>query len=254
MYHSTGLITVRTGSSRLPGKCLLKIQNKKIIECVLERALSAAIEPIICTTKLKEDDILQEIANEYSIKCFRGSVENKIKRWADCSEKFKLNQFHTIDADDPFFDTELVKKSMELLICKNLDFVKPSNYSCNGAGSVGYSFSSRFIKSLDFSSDDSLDTEMIEPFIKSKKNVHSKQIDEVQLLDYQIRLTLDYEEDFWMISTLSQILGLNPSREKIVNLLKKNPNLHLINFFRNSDWSIRQKSQTNFNYKDDNDK
>ena len=51
--------------------------------------------------------------------------------------------------------------------------------------------------------------------------MHSKQIDEVQLLDYQIRLTLDYEEDFWMISTLSQILGLNPLREKIVNLLKK---------------------------------
>ena len=53
------------------------------------------------------------------VKYFRGSEINKIKRWAECAEKFKLQSFHTIDADDPFFDGDEVKKSMNLLNKKN---------------------------------------------------------------------------------------------------------------------------------------
>ena len=166
MNDFTGLITVRTGSSRLPAKCLLKIQDKYILECVIERSLRANISPIVCTTNLPEDNIIQEIAESNSVLYFRGSVNNKIKRWVDCADKFNLKYFHTIDADDPFFDEDLIKISMSKLIQEKLDFVEPSKYSNKGAGSVGYSFKSSFLKKIIEGVNKYTDTEMIDSFIK----------------------------------------------------------------------------------------
>ena len=57
-----------------------------------------------------------EIAKKYKIKYFRGALVNKLKRWSDCAEHFKINHFHSVDADDPFFDGEEMHKSMSLLL------------------------------------------------------------------------------------------------------------------------------------------
>ena len=98
-----GFITVRTSSTRLPNKCMLPLGDETVISHVVKRAISYGIEPIICTSTDKSDDILEEISKELGVKCFRGSLVNKLKRWLDCAEHFEVNSFHTIDADDPLF-------------------------------------------------------------------------------------------------------------------------------------------------------
>jgi spore coat polysaccharide biosynthesis protein SpsF len=59
------LITVRTASTRLPKKALLKINGKTTIEHLIERMKRSKLADIIilCTTKLPEDDILCDIAD-----------------------------------------------------------------------------------------------------------------------------------------------------------------------------------------------
>ena len=58
------------------------------------------------------------------------------------------------------------------------------------------------------------------------------------------RLTLDYEEDYWLLKSIINILGQNPSRDEIENLFNNNPDFHKINYFRNSDWKDKQNNQT----------
>ena len=87
---------------------------------------------------------LIKIAKKFRINYFKGSEKNKIKRWYDCAKKFKLKYFHTIDADDPFFDPLAVIKSLELL--KSYDLILPSKFSRNGGASEGYSFKFSSIK------------------------------------------------------------------------------------------------------------
>jgi len=176
-----GLITVRTQSSRLKKKCLLKINDYSIIEICIIKCLKANIIPIICTTKNKTDDILEKISKKFNIKCYRGSEKNKIKRWFDCAKKFNLKKFHTIDADDPFFDSKAIKNSLELL--KFYDLILPSTISRNGGASEGYSFKMKSIEKLyislfdfKFKNIDKLDTEMIDFFLKRlqiKKKIFS---------------------------------------------------------------------------------
>ena len=61
----------------------------------------------MCTSTDSSDDLIEKLAKKEGVKCFRGSLVNKLKRWADCANHFKINAFHTIDADDPFFDGKL---------------------------------------------------------------------------------------------------------------------------------------------------
>ena len=242
MKNIYGLITVRSGSSRLPRKCFLPLGNKTVIESVIIRCLNYEIVPIICTTISRDDDELEALAKNMNIKVFRGSIKNKMQRWSKCAEFYSIVDFHTIDADDPFFDGDLILKSIELRRKSNLDFVKPSIYSSKGAGSVGYSIKSSYLKSIIGDTKDNIDTEMIDKFIKSDKNCTYDQVEEKPSLDHQIRLTLDYEEDYWLISSIVRILGHFPDRKKIIELLSRNPDLYKINFYRNNEWSKIQQN------------
>ena len=68
--------------------------QKSVLENIFERCLNDGIIPILCTTDLKSDDILEKIAEENNIKIFRGSNKNKIKRWFECAKYFDIDFFH----------------------------------------------------------------------------------------------------------------------------------------------------------------
>ena len=110
-----GFITVRTNSTRLPKKCLLSFGESTVLNHIIRRAVSYDIEPIVCTSVSKEDDIIEDIAIKEGVKCYRGSLVNKLQRWLDCADHFSVDRFHTIDADDPFFDGNEMKNSMKML-------------------------------------------------------------------------------------------------------------------------------------------
>ena len=60
------------------------------------------------------------------IKFFRGSLINKLKRWSDCASFYEIKDFHTVDADDPFFDGDEMILSMKKLRDGNYDVVLPT--------------------------------------------------------------------------------------------------------------------------------
>ncbi len=84
------------------------------------------------------------------------------------------------------------------------------------------------------------DTEIIDPFIKKaklkKKIINVKNI----FKNKNIRLTLDYPEDYLLIKKLTKKFGYLIENEKIVNFLIKNKKLSNINFFRERDYINNQ--------------
>ncbi len=111
MQAIPGFITVRTTSSRLPAKCLLPFgDGMNVLQHIIRRAKHFNIDPIVCTSTDSSDDAVERIAQLENAKCFRGSLANKLKRWADCADHFGLVAFHTVDADDPFFDGDEMRR------------------------------------------------------------------------------------------------------------------------------------------------
>ena len=239
-----GIITVRTFSSRLTNKCLLPFgKDINVIQHIIRRCQTFNIVPVLCTTNDRRDDILQKIAEEGKILFFRGSIKNKLKRWNDCAKKFELEDFHSVDADDPFFDGDEVHLSMKKLREGDFDVVYPTKSSSLGGASVGYSIKSKILDIALKNTDDKTDTEMMWYYLEKIRNIKSYTLTEIKKPSQNIRLTLDYSEDYHLLLFIQQILGNNAKRVDIENLFKANPDLYKINWFRNIEWKESQENK-----------
>jgi spore coat polysaccharide biosynthesis protein SpsF len=234
-------ITVRTTSSRLPGKCLLPFGDENVLEHVIRRAKHYQLDPIVCTTNQSGDDILETIACQERVKCFRGSVTHKLKRWLDCCNAFGIEAFHTVDADDPFFDGNLVHRSMQLL-STGWDVVAPTSSSSNGSASVGYSLTQDIVQRA-CSQTRSEDTEMMWYYLEKVPDLRQTVLPETDEEPAALRLTLDYEEDYWLLRTVKRILGTYAPRHEVDALFRRNPDMYRINWFRNDDWRRGQEAK-----------
>lgn len=241
-----GFISVRTSSSRLNNKCLLNFGSfNTLIEFIINRCSNYKIEPIICTSTDKSDDIIESIANKNKVKVFRGSLENKINRWSDCANYYEVEKFHTIDADDPFFDGERMKESMDLLKKGDFDYIKPSYYSNNGGACEGYSIKSSFLNKVSqIYNSDNLDTEMavyyFDKFDNAKKLIFDDPSYALKINKQIPRLTLDYFEDYIFLNFLELTVKNNFQRSNIENFIKKNKNIVKINIELNKVWKNNQ--------------
>ena len=170
----------------------------------------------------------------------RGDAKNKLKRWLECAQNLDLKDFHTLDVDDPLFDPNAVKESLNLLRSKNLDVVGPTDASSKGAASVGYSISNFFLKSHTKLISNALEIEMVDSFFKRIEDIKFEALKLSRDELTNVRLTLDYLEDYQLIKKIIEVLGVNANRTQIELYLRENPELIAINWFRNSEWQINQ--------------
>ncbi|MBL7004351.1 MAG: hypothetical protein ISR69_10030 [Gammaproteobacteria bacterium] len=238
-----GFITVRTSSTRLPKKCLLPFGESTVLNHIIRRAVSYGIKPIVCTSTSKEDDTIEEIANKEGVKCYRGSLDNKLQRWLDCAMHFNIDAFHTIDADDPFFDGNEMKDSMRMLQEEKLDMVEPTKSSSAGGASVGYSLTTDIVKRACKDLDKDTDTEMMWYYMEKISDLKAKILPETRKKITKVRLTLDYEEDYWLLESVRRILGNLASKGEVERLFLSNPDMYKINWFRNEEWQSAQISK-----------
>lgn len=238
------LITVRSASARLPGKCFLSFGGGTVLEHVIRRSKHYGLDPIVCTTGESSDDKVAATAEREGARCFRGSVKHKLKRWRDCCRRFDLAAFHTVDADDPFFDGDEVKRSFALL-AGGWDMVAPTPSSSAGGASVGYSLTRDAVERACAvaGEDDALDTEMMWYHIEKVPGLRKAILSEIDPSPVRARLTLDYEEDYWLLVSVLRMTGAFASRTEIDDLFRRNPDLHRVNWFRNDEWRTGQMSK-----------
>jgi|TARA_B110000211_G_C14059495_1_gene544873 spore coat polysaccharide biosynthesis protein SpsF len=236
-------ITARSSSTRLSQKCFLDFNGINTLEHIILRCKYGNLFPIICTTTNKKDNKIEKIAKDLKIPYFRGPEKNKILRWFLCAKKFNIKIFHTVDADDPFFDWTAINKSMQQLDLKKIDIMFPSKVSWNGGASEGYSISFKCLEKI-FKFNPSLkkeskELEFIEPYVRNKKFKFKT----FKGMSYEIksaRLTLDYNEDYIFLKKISKHNGSFNDRKNINFFLKKNSNLLKINLHKNFDWKKKQ--------------
>ena len=231
------LILVRSTSTRLPRKCFLLFGRGSVIEHVVNRASHFQFEPIVCTTEEKADDELYALMKNYGWKVFRGSTEDKIRRLRDACQTFGINEFVTIDADDPFFDPQADQESFALLK-QGYDFVlAPENYYC---GSVGYSVKKSILDRAVNESDTS-HSEMMWKIIEKLPKIKVTSLPLPNNRMSQIRLTLDYQEDYEVLLAILERLGPFAQASDIEGLFRRDPGLFKVNWFRQGQWKQNQE-------------
>lgn len=113
------LIQARQGSTRLPGKSMLTIGGKPLIEYVIERVRAANLVNFLCvaTTDKQEDDALAAHVESLGVDVFRGNSEDLVSRFYWASQRYpQAEAIVRITADDPFKDPDLIDLAIELFL------------------------------------------------------------------------------------------------------------------------------------------
>ena len=121
------ILQARTSSKRLPNKVLMPLFNGlNSIELMANRLKDFRDDIVVATSLLKEDDSIVGAANALEIECFRGELENVLKRFYDCANSMGLSDDDIIirlTADCPFIDSEVLSKAMYLFESLRVDYV-----------------------------------------------------------------------------------------------------------------------------------
>jgi spore coat polysaccharide biosynthesis protein SpsF len=234
-------ITVRTGSKRLPEKCLEPIRGKPSILYVIERAKQTKADIVIlCTTVLREDDVLWSIADFSAIHCYRGSAEDKLMRWWGAAKKFGVDFFVTMDGDDLLCEPELVDLAFDQYAKTGADFIESSEVPC-GAFTYGIKVSA-LDKVCEIKGTD--DTEMMVPYFKETGLFKVEQLEVPEVFKRpEIRLTLDYKADLKFFRKIFGSLK-NPTLRDVIEFLDKYPGVMSINRHCQQKYLDNQKRKT----------
>ena len=107
---TAAVIQARMGSERLPGKVLMDIAGKPMIDRVVERVqrCESIDGVIVATTTNAKDDQLADHCRSLGVKVIRGSEEDVLSRYALAAEKFHCQTVVRITSDCPLLDPKIV--------------------------------------------------------------------------------------------------------------------------------------------------
>jgi spore coat polysaccharide biosynthesis protein SpsF len=109
------IIQARMGSARLPGKVLLSVCGKALIQYLLERvrAENLGLPIIIATSREPEDDPIANFCDQQVVDCYRGSCLDVASRFADVIDTYSLDAFVRLSGDSPLLDGEILRQAVE---------------------------------------------------------------------------------------------------------------------------------------------
>ncbi|MEM6843813.1 MAG: hypothetical protein AAF632_16420 [Bacteroidota bacterium] len=117
------IILARYNSSRLPGKALMQLNNKPLLQYVHDSLATVFPEDklLVATSSLVSDDPIAEYCHQQGINCFRGDLDNVAGRFLQAAQEYSLDYAMRINGDNLFVELSTVK-NMITDSSLNLDF------------------------------------------------------------------------------------------------------------------------------------
>ncbi len=236
MPKTVALVQARMSATRLPGKVLMTIQGKTLLEIEMER-LQQAIrldQIVIATTINPADDAIEALARKKGWAYFRGDENDVLDRFYQAAKEFKADVIVRITGDCPFHDPRVVDRLAEFYL-QNTDKydyasnVEPATYP---DGMDLWIFPFRTLKKAWKEAKLLSEREHVCPYIW--KNPQIFRIGHLSSpVDYSHhRWTVDNAADFDVVKTIYENLyreGEIFHMEDVLQFLEKNPSLKKMN-------------------------
>jgi spore coat polysaccharide biosynthesis protein SpsF (cytidylyltransferase family) len=229
-------ILARSTSHRLPAKHLEKINEKTVIENLVNRIRKSKKirNVVVCTTNLSSDDMFVKFLKEKKIEYFRGSDKDILKRLLDAAKYYKTDIIIDVSGDKIYTDVNYVDKVSKILQNEDIDFVhgndsknefNPSSLFVHGIVPGGFKTSALeyicSIKKVNNTEDGYTE------FFTKNDTIKKKYI--IPDIDFKftdkIKLDLDYPEDLLLARKIFQDLGNDFHMNDILKLFSMKPEL-----------------------------
>lgn len=111
-FRQNNLIIIqgRMGSKRFPGKTLYPLSGKPSLVHLLESLFQGfpREQIVIATSRLEQDDPIEQIARSVNLKFHRGDPENVALRFFEIIEKYEPAYFTRVSGDSPLMDYRII--------------------------------------------------------------------------------------------------------------------------------------------------
>jgi len=194
-------------------------------------------EIIICTSYLAQDDELEKIAAQASVRCFRGHPDDVLLRLTNAAEQFGVDTVVSCTADNPFVDPMYIDRLVDFHSGHGYDYSKTEGLPL---GTFSYVLAySAMVRACGMKA--STDTEVWGGYFTDTERfswgvMHTIDSD---VRWPELRLTVDTPEDFELVTQIFAAL-YEPGRvfplSAIVDLCRRRPDLVAINA------SVQQKN------------
>jgi spore coat polysaccharide biosynthesis protein SpsF len=124
MGLTSAFLQARMGSTRLPGKVLMRIQGKTILERAIERlrAARSVDSVVVLTTTLDADLAVVREARRAGAAVFRGPDLDVLARFCQAADLFQPDIIVRATADNPLIDIGSVDRIVAALKAGDLDY------------------------------------------------------------------------------------------------------------------------------------
>lgn len=195
------LITARLKSSRLPLKILKDLNGKSVVERIIDRAkaIQGITKIVLCTSPNPQDKPLVDIAKRNNIAYSLGDEEDVLQRLYDAATCYNVDYFLGITADNPLFSIHYSNVIVDTIKRQGHDFIKVDGLPL-GAATYGMKYEALAtvcnIKTV-------INTEIWGHLINRPElfDVITIKAEGIERSP-NLRLTLDYEQDYQVLSHL----------------------------------------------------
>jgi len=229
-------IPARLESTRFPEKHLQEINSIPLIKYLIQRLQKCRNirNIVVCTTDSQSDEKLVEFLKNENIIYFRGSEKDIIKRFYDAANFFKTDIIIDVEGDDFFTDPLLVDKIASEMIDSDFDFISGNISTKNFDSKTGYPHglvpvgirNSAIAKIYQQKQTINTETGYKEFFMNENLFKIKYLIPEINKnFSENLRLTIDYKEDFELAKKVIEELGNDFNFEKLLDLFEAKPEL-----------------------------
>lgn len=233
------IVQARMGSTRLPGKVLLTLNNEPVLKHVLSRlnTCQRVDQVMLAIPDTAENKPLVELAELNHTSCFLGSELNVLERFYLAAKESQAEHIVRICSDCPLIDPKLIDymlgEYIELNQDKGVQYLSNSLERTFPRGLDAEIFSFAALESAFQQADQDFQKVHVTPYIyqNPKKFKHHAFKNELDYSNY--RWTLDTQQDYDFLSELFSRLKIRsdyfPTTHTIIEYLIHHPDILKLN-------------------------
>lgn len=136
------IIQARMSSTRLPGKVLMELAGKPVLEHVVSRIEACkTIQKIVVATSIDAtDDAIERWCRERDVACYRGSLNDVLDRYYQAAVQSGADAIVRITADCPAIDPTIVDEVVSQYLAGGYEFFGLSGEFPDGLDCTVFSF------------------------------------------------------------------------------------------------------------------
>ena len=206
---------MRNNSSRLPRKVIKKINDKTIMEYLLERVRRCknVDNIIVCTTTDAIDDSICDICEKNKIRVYRGKENDVLNRYYQAAFISNADIIVRVTGDCPLIDPNIIDEIIVKFRSSECDYMDCYYHGKTKGASAGFPdgsnpeiFSFKALECANENAETDHDKEHVTGYISSNLECEKYTIplpDEYKSINFEkLHLSLDTPQDFELIQTI----------------------------------------------------